>query len=69
MYDAINEVMLEFALNCRDLMQAGWEFSEIKYGDRRLSIASYLTISKNDRKIDVYCVDDIRKILQEDING
>lgn len=66
MYDAINEAFLEFALTCKYLMQRGWEFGEINYGERRLGVGSSLKMRKGDQEVDVYSAEDMSEVLRKE---
>lgn len=67
MEDAINEAMFEFAFTCQHLIQRGWHFVDIKYGERRLGIGPSLTIKKDDVTKTIYHHDDLVAHLNDEI--
>lgn len=65
--DAINERIFEFALDCQRLIEKGWKFEKINYGEARLGIGPSLIVSKNGIMKTLYHPDDIASLFIEEI--
>lgn len=66
MHDTINEYIFEFAITCQQMIERGWKFIDIEYGDRRFGIGVSLTIKKGDKEIKIYSPYEMEDILRKE---
>ena len=64
--DAINERIFEFAMDCQRVLENGWKFDKINYGEARLGISPSMVLSKGERTETLYHPDDIGRFILED---
>lgn len=57
--DAINQAMFEFAMTVQCLVKLGYEFVEVKDGERRLGIPPSLILRKDGEEIKCYNPDEL----------
>ena len=66
MYDAINEEIFEVCMTCKHLIKQGWDFVEVKCGERRLGIGPSLIVKKGEEVVTIYCADDLNRLVRRD---
>ena len=62
-----NEPMFEFAKTCQALIQLGYSFGEINYGERRLGIGPSMPVTKNSETTTLYDYQDLEILLNKEI--
>lgn len=58
--------MMEFAMTCKYMMQRGWEFVDINYGERRLGVSTSLRIRRGAEEKTLYHYSDMEDLLRRE---
>lgn len=64
--DAVNEQMFEFAMDCQRVIEKGWKFEKINYGEARLGIGPSLVVKMGERTELICNPEDICTLLREE---